>query len=89
MGSNKPGRITANCAHSGQSLNHLKNRPCAMSTPIDDPNNWLDRAEEARTVAQQLDDPAAKRMMVGIAESYERLAQRAEERRKQRTPPTG
>jgi hypothetical protein len=47
---------------------------------INDPKHWRDRAEEARTLAEQMDDPEAKQMMLGIVESYERLAQRAERR---------
>jgi hypothetical protein len=43
--------------------------------------HWRDRAEKARMHADQLTDPEAKHMMLGIAESYEKLAQRAEERR--------
>jgi hypothetical protein len=42
--------------------------------------HWQERAEEARVHADQLTDPQAKRMMLGIAESYDRLARRADER---------
>jgi hypothetical protein len=38
-----------------------------MSPPgsiLDDPEHWRRRAEEARTVAQQTDDPQAKAMMM-------------------------
>jgi hypothetical protein len=58
--------------------------PRAMVKPhlINDPKHWRERAEEARTVAEALDDPEAKRMMFEIARGYERLAQRAEERLK-------
>jgi hypothetical protein len=42
--------------------------------------HWQERAQEARVHADQLTDPEAKRMMLGIAESYDRLAKRAEER---------
>jgi hypothetical protein len=48
--------------------------------PINDPKHWLDRAKEARALAGQMNDPEAKRTMLGIAEDYERLAKRAEER---------
>jgi hypothetical protein len=43
--------------------------------------HWRERAEDARVHAEHLTDPAAKTMMLAIAESYEKLAQRAEERR--------
>jgi hypothetical protein len=42
--------------------------------------HWLDRAEEARAVAGQINDPEARRVMLGIAEGYERMAKLAEER---------
>ena len=48
--------------------------------PINDPKHWSDRAEEARTVADQTDDPDSKRKMLRIAEDYEELARRAEKR---------
>ena len=48
---------------------------------INDPQHWLDRAKEARAaLAETIADLEAKRMMLGIADDYERLAQRAEER---------
>jgi hypothetical protein len=46
--------------------------------PIDDPDCFWSRAEEARTMAERMIDPEAKRMMIGVAETYERLARRAE-----------
>ncbi len=47
---------------------------------INDPQHWLDRAKEARALAEAIADLEAKRMMLGIADNYERLAPRAEER---------
>jgi hypothetical protein len=38
---------------------------------------WLVRAEDARTTAEQMHDPSAKRMMLGIAAGYEKLARHA------------
>jgi hypothetical protein len=43
--------------------------------------HWQDRAEEARVHAAQLTDPEARRMMLEVANSYDKLAARAEERR--------
>ena len=52
-----------------------------MTTSLaDDPKHWRDRAQEARARAGELNDPAAKRQMLGIARGYDRLATRAEER---------
>jgi hypothetical protein len=45
-----------------------------------DPKHWRERAEEARARACEVNDPAAKRQMLGIARGYERLAERAEKR---------
>ncbi len=50
----------------------------------DDPEYWRDRASEARAMAELVADPENKRLMRGIAEGYDRLAQRAEERIKGR-----
>ena len=46
-----------------------------------DPAHWQRRAEEARRLADQLDDPIAKKTMREIAISYERLADLAEKKR--------
>jgi hypothetical protein len=51
------------------------------SSPIDDPEHWPKRAEEARALAIHM-EPMSKEMMLGIAKDYERLAERAAERAK-------
>jgi hypothetical protein len=54
--------------------------------PINDPKHWLDRAKQARALAEQMGDPEAKRSMLKTADDYERLAKRAEERAAGRWP---
>ena len=44
------------------------------ASPINDPAYWRQRAEEARRIADQLDDPLAKKTLLEIARSYERLS---------------
>ena len=38
---------------------------------------WLDRAEQAREVAEQLTDPGARRAVLELADSFDRLARAA------------
>ena len=52
-----------------------------VSSMVDDPEHWRQRAEEVRTVAEDMHDPVTKRSMLDTAEGYERLARRAEERK--------
>jgi len=47
---------------------------------VSDPQRWRRRAEEARTLADELTDPDAKCKMLKIAEDYETLAIRAAQR---------
>jgi hypothetical protein len=53
---------------------------------INDPKHWLDRAKEARALAEQMGDPEAKHTMLKNADDYERLAKRAKERAAGRWP---
>jgi hypothetical protein len=45
---------------------------------IHTPDDWRQRAEDARTRADELRDPYAKRMMILIAKTYSAIAARAE-----------
>ena len=62
-----------------------RSRPMAK-VPINDPKYWRERAEEARTVANDMTIPDAKRRTLRIAEDYEELARRAERRLKRQRP---
>jgi hypothetical protein len=53
-----------------------------MTHVLNDPEHWLKRAEEARALAGELTDSEARRMMLNIADGYDRLAKRAEARAK-------
>jgi hypothetical protein len=54
----------------------------AANLPIDDPDYFWSRAEEARVMAEQMTDREAKVMMLGVVQTYEKLAKRAEARLK-------
>ena len=45
-----------------------------MPLPFKEALEWLDRAEQAREVAWQLTDPGARRAVLELAESFDRLA---------------
>jgi hypothetical protein len=47
---------------------------------LNDPAHWRQRAQEARRIADQLHDPAAKHTMLEVAQNYEQLATIAEKR---------
>ena len=49
---------------------------------INDPEHWRQRAEEARAIADSLNDSQSKEAMLRIAKDYEHLAERAERRAK-------
>jgi hypothetical protein len=48
-----------------------------MPSLLNEALEWLDRAEQAREVAGQLADPGAKRAVLELADSFERLARSA------------
>jgi predicted Rossmann-fold nucleotide-binding protein len=52
---------------------------------IDDPQHWRDSANEIRALVNDVKDEASKQKMLRIADDYERLAKRAEDRGKRPT----
>lgn len=48
-----------------------------MPSILSEALEWLDRAEQAREVAGQLTDPTARRAVLELAESFDRLARAA------------
>jgi hypothetical protein len=51
-----------------------------MRSRLNDPDYWHSRAEEVRTMAEIMSDPETQRIMLEIAEGYERLGENAAER---------
>jgi hypothetical protein len=48
-----------------------------MRSILNEALEWLDRAEQAREVAGQLNDPGARKAVFELAESFDRLARAA------------
>lgn len=47
---------------------------------VNNPDHWRNRAEEVRLLAEDMKDDVSKQTMLRIADDYERLALRAEQR---------
>lgn len=52
---------------------------------VNDFKHWRERAAKLRSVAESLTDPHARASLLAIAEDYEKLAARAEQRSKRET----
>jgi hypothetical protein len=51
-----------------------------MQRLLDNADYWKARAAETRVLAEGMDDPDARHLMLGIAEKYEQMAANAERR---------
>jgi hypothetical protein len=47
---------------------------------VNDAKHWRDRAAEMRVLSDEMKDPKARSMMLRLANDYEKLADRAEDR---------
>jgi hypothetical protein len=47
---------------------------------INDAKHWRDRAAQMRVLSDEIKDPQAQRMMLRLANDYDKLADRAEDR---------
>lgn len=54
---------------------------------VDDPKHWYGRATEMRVLADEMSSKDAQRMMLRLAEDYEKLGDRAAERLGKLKPP--
>jgi hypothetical protein len=53
---------------------------------INDPAYWLERAQHMRNLADEATDEQSKRVMLQVAQDYEKLATRADQRTKGEKP---
>jgi len=51
-----------------------------MVSHFNDPEHWRQRAEELRAIADNLKEAEPKRIILSVANDYDKLAQRAEQR---------
>jgi hypothetical protein len=56
---------------------------------IDDPKHWHDRATEMRILAEEFTDSEAKSIMLRLANDYDKLGYRAEDRAAKPSAPRG
>jgi hypothetical protein len=53
---------------------------------LNDAKHWRERAEEMRVRAEEMKDLKSPSIMLGVADDYDKLADRVEERTKPSTP---
>jgi hypothetical protein len=74
------GKISKSAARHGSRL-----RLAMPQSYINDSEHWRDRARQMRELAAQVTNLETKKMMLGFAEDYDRLAEWAQQRRKRRS----
>jgi len=74
------------CGETGESVEAKCERPAAVArrefvqAVINNPVHWRKRANEARSLADDMKDEISKQMTLQIADDYEHLARRAKQR---------
>jgi hypothetical protein len=63
----------------------LRRRMPVAKVPINDPKHWRKRVEEARTLAHKIADKKGKARMLRLVKQYEKLAEKAEQRSRERS----
>ena len=63
----------------------LTSAPENLTSILHDPKHWWNRAEEVRSLADDMRDETSKSMMLRIAEGYEQIATRIENRLRPRS----
>ena len=63
-------------------LRRSRERNFVPATLIKDPEHWRKRADEARSLANDMKDEISKQMMLQVADDYEHRAKRAQQRAK-------
>ena len=63
-------------------LRRSRERSFVPASLINNPQHWRKRADEARSLADDMKDEISKQMTLQIADDYEYLAKRAEQRAK-------
>ena len=67
---------------SASDLRRSRERNFVPAPLINDPEHWRKRADDARSLANDMKDEISKQMMLQIADDYEHRAKRAEQRAK-------
>jgi hypothetical protein len=63
-------------------LRRSRGRDFVPASLINDPEHWRKRADEARSLANDMKDEISKQMMLQVADDYEHRAKRAQQRAK-------
>jgi len=75
-------RFTPVSRHAKIPLNKVfpeRGHACATPRNLENPEFWRFRAEEVRTIAESMRDGEPKRIMLKIAQDYEKIAKHVEQ----------